>query len=48
MDLSGAGEYIECILENLEKTNVKDDGSTKLGQIIKLRLGGWPHTLTVF
>ncbi|RAO74321.1 uncharacterized protein BHQ10_010333 [Talaromyces amestolkiae] len=48
MNLSGAGEYIDRILEDLEKMNVKEDGSTNLGQIMKLRLGGWPHTLTVF
>lgn len=48
MNLSGAGEYIDRVLEDLEKPSVKEDGSTHLGEIMKLRLGGWSSTLTVF
>ncbi|TPX26217.1 hypothetical protein DIZ76_011678 [Coccidioides immitis] len=48
MNLSGAGEYIENILRDLEEVDVKADGSTNLGPIMSLRLGGWFNTLTVF
>ena len=42
--LSGTGGYIEDILRDLEGGNVRADGSTNLGQIMKLRLGGWLET----
>lgn len=48
MKLSGAGEYIENILRDIEEVDVKADGSTNLGHIMSLRLGGWLNTLCVF
>lgn len=45
--LSGAEEYIESILRDIEEVSVREDGSTNLGHIVKLRLGGWLDTLTV-
>ncbi|EFE41037.1 conserved hypothetical protein [Trichophyton verrucosum HKI 0517] len=47
MNLSGAGEYIEEVLRDLEEINVRADGSTNLGRVINLRLGGWLNSLTV-
>lgn len=44
MKLSGAGEYIENILRDIEEVDVKADGSTNLGHIMSLRLGGWLNT----
>ncbi|KLJ09675.1 hypothetical protein EMPG_14904 [Blastomyces silverae] len=41
LHLSGAGEYIDNILRDMEEIGVQADGSTELGRIIKLRLGGW-------
>ncbi|OAL62626.1 hypothetical protein A7C99_5008 [Trichophyton rubrum] len=41
MNLSGAGEYIEEVLRDLEETDVRADGSTNLGRVINLQLGGW-------
>ncbi|TPX24825.1 hypothetical protein DIZ76_010269 [Coccidioides immitis] len=41
LHLSGAGEYIDNILRDMEETGVQEDGSTELGRIMKLRLGGW-------
>ncbi|OJD14934.1 hypothetical protein ACJ73_09027 [Blastomyces percursus] len=50
MNLSGAGEYIEKILRDLEEVDVRADGSTNLGRVMNLRLGGWlnPPTVDVF
>ncbi|EER25344.1 hypothetical protein CPC735_019510 [Coccidioides posadasii C735 delta SOWgp] len=41
LHLSGAGEYIDKILQDFEETGVQEDGSTDLGHIVDLRLGGW-------
>ncbi|ODH35408.1 hypothetical protein ACO22_02932 [Paracoccidioides brasiliensis] len=48
LKLSGAGEYIENILRDMEEVEVKEDGSTSLGRLMSLRLSGWLKTLTVF
>ncbi|OJD13375.1 hypothetical protein AJ78_06164 [Emergomyces pasteurianus Ep9510] len=48
MDLSGAGEYMEKVLRDLEEIDVRADGSTNLGRVMNLRLGGWLNPLTVF
>ncbi|KAL2369060.1 hypothetical protein BDBG_18083 [Blastomyces gilchristii SLH14081] len=40
LHLSGAGEYIDSILRDME-TGIQGDGSTELGHIVKLRLSGW-------
>ncbi|EDN11043.1 predicted protein [Histoplasma mississippiense (nom. inval.)] len=48
LKLSGAGEYIENILRDMEDVKVKEDGSTNLGRLLSLRLGGWLRTLAVF
>ncbi|OJD20479.1 hypothetical protein ACJ73_08186 [Blastomyces percursus] len=42
LHLSGAGEYIDNILRDMEETGIQEDGSTELGRMVKLRLGGWP------
>ncbi|KAJ5938322.1 hypothetical protein N7466_001456 [Penicillium verhagenii] len=47
MKLSGAGEYIERILRDMEELNVREDGSTHLGHLASLRLSGWLNTLSV-
>ncbi|KAJ5542992.1 hypothetical protein N7535_005416 [Penicillium sp. DV-2018c] len=47
MKLSGAGEYIERVLRDMEELNVREDGSTHLGYLAGLRLGGWLDTLSV-
>ncbi|EPE07106.1 hypothetical protein F503_07757 [Ophiostoma piceae UAMH 11346] len=39
--LSGAGEYWDRILREAEDEMAKADGSTSLGVLISLRLGGW-------
>ncbi|KAL8364610.1 hypothetical protein RB595_003751 [Gaeumannomyces hyphopodioides] len=41
LHLSGAGEYIDCILRDAEEYGVRSDGSTKLGRLVGLSLGGW-------
>lgn len=48
LKLSGAGEYIENILRDMEEVEVKEDGSTNLGRLMSLRFGGWLKTLAVF
>ncbi|EEP81061.1 predicted protein [Uncinocarpus reesii 1704] len=39
LHLSGAGEYINKILQEFEETGAQKDGSTDLGRILTLRLG---------
>jgi hypothetical protein len=34
---SGAGEYIDNILRDIEETNVREDGTTELGRIVTFR-----------
>jgi hypothetical protein len=46
--LSGAGDYIEQILRDMEQVAVEADGSTNLGDIMRLRFDGWLNQLTVF
>ncbi|OOF99307.1 hypothetical protein ASPCADRAFT_39628, partial [Aspergillus carbonarius ITEM 5010] len=41
LKISGAGYYIESVLRDLEEVSVRADGSTNLGLIMNLRLGGW-------
>ncbi|KAJ5254038.1 hypothetical protein N7524_011218 [Penicillium chrysogenum] len=47
MKLSGAGEYIERVLRDIEELDIREDGSTHLGYLAGLRLGGWLDTLSV-
>jgi hypothetical protein len=48
LKLSGAGEYIEQILQDMEQVTVEADGSTNLGDIMRLRFDGWLNQLAVF
>ncbi|OJD26817.1 hypothetical protein ACJ73_01784 [Blastomyces percursus] len=48
LKLSAADAYIEQTLRNLEQITVEADGSTHLGDIMGLRLGGWINQLAVF
>ena len=41
LHLSGAGEYIDEILRDMSEPMVKSDGTTELGRLVSLRLGGW-------
>jgi len=41
LELSGAGDYIFGILQDMEEVGVKADGSTNLGHLVGLGLRGW-------
>ncbi|KIH91079.1 hypothetical protein SPBR_02107 [Sporothrix brasiliensis 5110] len=41
LHLSGAGEYIDWILRDMEEHAVRADGSSALGRLVSLGLGGW-------
>ncbi|KKZ61579.1 hypothetical protein EMCG_00562 [[Emmonsia] crescens] len=41
LHLSGAGEYIDNILRDMEEKGIQENGSTPLGRIVQLSLGGW-------
>lgn len=41
MKVSGAEEYIETVLRDREELVVREDGSSHLGYLTSLRLGGW-------
>lgn len=41
LHLSGAGEYIDEIIRDMEEINVRADGSTELSHIVSMKLGGW-------
>ncbi|EEU37830.1 uncharacterized protein NECHADRAFT_88291 [Fusarium vanettenii 77-13-4] len=42
LHLSAAGEYIDSLLRDLEEFGIREDGSTRLDHLVKLRLDGWP------
>ncbi|KEF50831.1 uncharacterized protein A1O9_13118 [Exophiala aquamarina CBS 119918] len=39
--LSAAGSHIDCILDDLDHGDILVDGSTQLGYLTTLRVGGW-------
>lgn len=39
--MSAAGEYIDKILRDMEDPGTSSGGSTELGRIVTLRMGGW-------
>ncbi|KKZ68811.1 hypothetical protein EMCG_05600 [[Emmonsia] crescens] len=41
LHLSAAGEYINQIIHDSEQLWVRNDGSSELGHLVSLRLGGW-------
>ena len=41
LHLSAAGRYIDKIFEDLKQDDIRADGSTELGYLIKLRVQGW-------
>jgi hypothetical protein len=45
--LSGAGDYINKIIRDMDEMEVKQDGSTELGHLIGLKAGGWLDEVTV-
>ena len=48
LHLSGAEEYIDRILEDIRDSIVKSDGTTELGRLVSLRLGGWWNGIQVY
>lgn len=48
LHLSGAGTCIEKILKDMEFKDTRADGSTELGSLVALRMGGWlDHAIDV-
>ncbi|EZF16020.1 hypothetical protein H112_05858 [Trichophyton rubrum D6] len=45
--LSGAGEYINKILDDFDKTGVRADGTTELGRMVSWRMSGGLGGITV-
>jgi hypothetical protein len=43
LHLSGAGDYIERILRDMEWKDTQEDGSTELGHLVALRLAEWSN-----
>lgn len=41
LQFSGAGLYIDTILTDLTKHGIREDGSTDLGRLLCLGIGGW-------
>ncbi|KAI1113724.1 hypothetical protein F5Y14DRAFT_417060 [Nemania sp. NC0429] len=39
--LSGAGEYIDKLLRDMDEQGIQADGSTELDRLVRLGLGGW-------
>lgn len=42
LHLSAAAEYMDKVLDDMDKI-VRSDGSTELGRLVALGLGGWLH-----
>ncbi|KAK3903640.1 hypothetical protein C8A05DRAFT_14411, partial [Staphylotrichum tortipilum] len=47
LHLSGAGKYISQIMADLEWRDTREDGSTELGRLVALRLGGWLEAISI-
>ncbi|KAL1893962.1 hypothetical protein Sste5346_006103 [Sporothrix stenoceras] len=47
LHMSGAGEHCDSVLRDTEELLVQADGSTNLGTLAALRLGGWWNGLVV-
>ncbi len=47
LHLSAAGIYITKILEDMENKVVQVDGSTELGRLVTLSLGGWLSQVSI-
>jgi hypothetical protein len=45
--LSGAGDYINKILRDMDEVDIKEDGSTELGRLVGLKAGGWLDEVSV-
>ena len=41
LHLSAAGAYIDRVLRDMDDIGVRADGSTDLGRLVRLGLGGW-------
>ena len=41
LNLSGAGDYIDDIIQDMDEVGIKENGSTGLGHYVSLKLGGW-------
>jgi hypothetical protein len=41
LQLSGAGNYIDRILRDMDDGAVRSDGSTHLGDLVRLKVDGW-------
>ena len=39
--LSGAGDYIDSVIRDMEEVVIREDGSTELGWYVGLKIGGW-------
>jgi hypothetical protein len=48
LHLSGAGDYINGILRDMEELTIKEDGSSQLALLISLKLGGWMEGVHVY
>lgn len=46
--LSGAGEYIDNLLRDLDKGHLKEDGTTDVGGLLAVRLGLAPNVVSMF
>ncbi len=41
LHLSGAGEHIDELLRDMDRSYVRVDGTTPLDEMVSMRLGGW-------
>jgi hypothetical protein len=48
LHLSGAGNYIDRILRDMDEVNIKEDGSSELGSMILLKAHGWLTEVDVY
>ncbi|KIW39686.1 uncharacterized protein PV06_08276 [Exophiala oligosperma] len=47
LHLSGAGDYIDHIIRDMEEMTIKENGSTSLGHYIRLKIDGWLDGISV-
>jgi len=46
--LSGAGDYIDRVIRDMEDVGIREDESTELGRLVSLKTGGWLEGVTVW
>jgi hypothetical protein len=48
LHLSNVEDYINKILRDMDEVDIKKDGSTELGRLVRSKAGGWLNKVSVY